>query len=140
MEAFLSAGRLLFCASMCNTEHSCVSTPRAFPREKIFFAPPARPGAFPQEEFFSRSRTPLSLPPRGRCRACEADEVPPGERPCDIGIFSCLARCISEQKTANFVQQKLEISYIAFVRAFPRGEGAEPARRMRCHRAKGPAT
>jgi hypothetical protein len=89
------------------------------------------------EGFFSaRSRTHWSLPPRGRCRACEADEVSPGGKPRGVWIFSCPARCTSEQRINKIRTPWFETSSIAFVRAFPRGEGAEPARRMRCHRAK----
>ncbi len=59
--------------------------------------------------------TSQSLPPRGRCRVCEADEVPPGEKPCGAWICGGLVRCINEQKTANFVQQKLELHDIVFI-------------------------
>ena len=51
--------------------------------------PPASRAARPRARrrlLCSRSRTHQSLPPRGRCRACEADEVPPGVRPCSVWI------------------------------------------------------
>ena len=64
------------------------------------------------------------------------DEVLPGEKSCGVSICDFPVQCTSEQRINKIRTPGFETSSIAFVKAFPRGEGAELARRMRCHRAK----
>ena len=62
---------------------------------------------------FSRFCTCQSLLPRRRCRACEADEVSPGGKPCGVWICGGPMRCTSEQRINEFRTQFLKIETLA---------------------------